>query len=65
MQKMQGIRCHKSFTMHLRFMSIEDEETLLQRVTDAVGSLALPPNEILARLADDEKLGDAAAQTNE
>ena len=51
--------------MRLRFMSIEDEETLLQRVTDAVGSLALPPNEMLARLADNEKLGDAAAQTNE
>ena len=58
-------RCHKSFTMRLRFMSIEEEETLLQRVKDVVGSLALPLNSELARLADDEKIGDAAEQTNE
>ena len=46
--------------MHLRFMSIEDEETLLQRVADAVGSCALPPDATLARLVDDEEFVDAA-----
>ena len=55
-------RCHKSFTMHLRFMSIEDEETLLQRVAGAVGSCALPPDATLARLADDEEFGDATSR---
>jgi len=53
-------RCHKSFTMHLRFMSIEDEEALLQRVVAAVGSTPLPPDATLARLVKDEEGGDAA-----
>lgn len=55
-------RCHKSFTMHLRFMSIEDEETLLQRVADAVGSCALPQDTTLARPVDDEEFVDAASR---
>jgi hypothetical protein len=48
-------RCHKSFTMHLRFMSMEDEEALLQRVVSAVGPNALAPDATLSRLANDEE----------
>ena len=48
-------RCHKAFTMHLRFMSMEDEEALLQRVVAAVGPNALPPDATLVRMVEEEK----------
>ena len=50
-------RCHKAFTMHLRFMSMKDEEALLQRVVAAVGSNSLPPDATLERLVEEDKGG--------
>ena len=43
--------------MHLRFMSMKDEEALLQRVVAAVGSNSLPPDATLARLVEEDKGG--------
>lgn len=40
--------------MRFRFMTLEDEEAVLRRVVDAVGSRALPPDPTLARLAESE-----------
>ena len=54
-------RCHKAFTMHLRFMSMEDEEALLQRVVAAVGPSALPPDATLVRMEEEEKEGTNAS----
>mmetsp|Transcript_6307 Transcript_6307/g.12103 ORF Transcript_6307/g.12103 Transcript_6307/m.12103 type:complete len:145 (+) Transcript_6307:485-919(+) len=47
-------RCHTNFTMHFRFMSIEDEVALLRSVEAAVGDNALPPDTTLTKLESEE-----------